>query len=549
MFERGATRSLRSGYGLALLEFRILGPLEVVGEDGPLRLGGPKQRAVLAILLLNANRVVSVDSLAEDLYGDAPPASALTQIQAQISQLRKLVDPGRARGAARSLIETRPPGYVIRLASEQLDLRVFERRTREAAEALAGNDSERASHLYRDALDLWRGTPLADLAHESFAQPAVARLEDLRMAALEGRIDAELSLGRHAELAAELEALVSEQPLRERLHGQLMLALYRSGRQAEALEAYRRLRRTLVDELGIEPSPALQELERAILRQESSLDVAAAARVEGEAVGSILVVAPSQAALDSLASFAEPLAERTSRELVVVRPVAEEEELERAAAAVNACRRRLSVSARAAAFVSSGPSDVLRLISSSDVELVLMDGDGLAADVLPVELADVFEHSPAQVAVVAGAFQGDVSRVLVPFGGGVHDWAALELGAWLATAAGHPLTLAGTRGRPQEGRRDASRLLADASLAVQRLVDVEAEPLLLEPTEQALVAAAQDSVVVVGVSPRWRTEGVGATRRALLRVQAPVVLVHRGLRPGGLAPRESRTRFTWTLQV
>ena len=137
----------------------------------------------------------------------------------------------------------------------------------------------------------------------------------------------------------------------------------------------------------------------------------------------------------------------------------------------------------------------------------------------------------------------------MPFGGGEHDWAALELGAWLASATGSPLRLVGTRADPRSGRRDASRLLADASLAVQRLVEIEATPVLAEPDPEALLEAVADgAVVAVGISPRWRVEGIGAARRALVRdARPPVLLVHRGLRPGGLAPRESRTRFTWTL--
>ena len=173
---------------------------------------------------------------------------------------------------------------------------------------------------------------------------------------------------------------------------------------------------------------------------------------------------------------------------------------------------------------------------------------GLGDDRLPDELAEILEHSPAPVGILADSTENSFSGngVFVPFGGGEHDWAALELAAWLASSSSVALKIVGRKGVP----RDASRLIADASLAVQRLVDVDTEPLLGEPTENALVeAVAGASAVVVGMSPRWRHDGIGATRRALLRSGRPLLLVHRGLRPSGLAPSEARTRFTWTLQA
>ena len=179
-----------------MLDFRILGPLEVVTEAGHVRLGGLKRRATLAILLLNANRVVSVDRLADDLYAGAAPVTAVTQVQRQISDLRKLL------GTAQT-VETRAPGYVLRLTSEQLDLQRFERLTAEATRSLAAGEPQRAADLLREALALWRGPALSDLAFESFAQPAIERLEEIRLAALEQRIDADLALGRHAELVGE----------------------------------------------------------------------------------------------------------------------------------------------------------------------------------------------------------------------------------------------------------------------------------------------------------------------------------------------------------
>jgi DNA-binding SARP family transcriptional activator len=225
-----------------VLDFRILGPLEVTADGSPIRLGGPKQRATLAILLLKANRVVSVDRLADDLYAGAAPVTAVTQVHRQISELRKLLGP-------RHGIETRAPGYVLRLEPEQLDLQRFERLAADAGSSLERGDEEGAANLLRAALELWRGPPLSDLGYESFAQPAIGRLEEIRLAAVEQRIEAELGLGRHAHLVGELEQLVAENPLRERFAEQLMRALYASGRQAEALHVYRAARQRLVEAL------------------------------------------------------------------------------------------------------------------------------------------------------------------------------------------------------------------------------------------------------------------------------------------------------------
>ena len=185
-----------------MLDFRILGPLEVSDDDHPVRLGGARQRATLAILLLSANRVVPVERLADDLYAGEPPVTAVTQVQRQISELRKAL-------SSPSAIETRAPGYVIRLAPGQLDLFRFERFAREAREALDRDERGAAADLLRRAAELWRGAPLADLADEPFVRPYSQRLEEIRLVALEERIEAELGLGRHAELVGELEQLAA----------------------------------------------------------------------------------------------------------------------------------------------------------------------------------------------------------------------------------------------------------------------------------------------------------------------------------------------------
>jgi DNA-binding SARP family transcriptional activator len=246
-----------------VVEFRVLGPLEAIVDGRPVSLQAAKPRALLALLLLGRNRVVPVDRLVDGLWGDNPPATAVKGLQVYVSQLR------RAIGADSVL--TTPPGYLLRVEEGALDLDRFELLVREGRERLAAGDPAEAARLLEEGLALWRGPALAGLASEPFGAEAAARLEDARLAALEDRIEADLALGRHGALIGELEELVAAHPLRERPRAQLMLALYRSGRQADALDLYRRTRATFVEELGIEPRPELQELERAILRQDPEL--------------------------------------------------------------------------------------------------------------------------------------------------------------------------------------------------------------------------------------------------------------------------------------
>lgn len=251
------------------MEFRILGPLEAVEHGLSLPLGAGKQRALLALLLLHRGEVVPAERLIDELWGEHAPPTAAKSVQVYVSQLRKALGDG--------LLETRGGGYVLRLDPEQLDVDRFERLLERGRELLAAGDAHAASKALSAALALRRGPPLAELAYEPFAQPVVARLEELLLAALEERIEADLALGRHREVVPELEHLVRESPLRERLRSQLMLALYRSGRQADALEVYRDGRRLLVEELGLEPSRSLQELERKILTQDPALEPPGAA--------------------------------------------------------------------------------------------------------------------------------------------------------------------------------------------------------------------------------------------------------------------------------
>lgn len=248
------------------MEYRILGGLEVEDRGRPVPLRGPRQRALLVHLLVNANEVVPDERLLEDLWAGERPRSGRAALRVRVSQLRKAL----ANGAEALL--TRPPGYVLRVGADDLDVLRFERLLVEGRKALAAGRPDAAAETLRDGLALWRGPALADVAYDPWAQAEIVRLEELRRTALEERIDADLALARHAELVGELEALVAGEPLRERLRGQLMLALYRSGRQADALAAYRAARAALVQELGIEPGRALQELEGAMLRQDPFLD-------------------------------------------------------------------------------------------------------------------------------------------------------------------------------------------------------------------------------------------------------------------------------------
>jgi DNA-binding SARP family transcriptional activator len=263
------------------IDFFLLGPLEARQRERPLRLGSIKHRMLLAKLLLHPNQVVSTEELIVAVWGEEPPPTVKQSLQNHVAALRKEIEAGNGAGPPRTLV-TRDPGYLLQVDPERLDLHRFQRLDREGRQALSSGDPARAADLLRQALDLWRGPALADVAASAdIAWPELVGVEELQVASTEARIEAELALGRHHELVAELEALVRLYPLREHLHGQLMLALYRSGRQADALAAYRAARKVLVDELGIEPSVGLQRLEQAILAQDPALDLLVPARSGG----------------------------------------------------------------------------------------------------------------------------------------------------------------------------------------------------------------------------------------------------------------------------
>jgi DNA-binding SARP family transcriptional activator len=537
------------------MEFRILGPLEARDGERFVPLGGLKQRALLALLLTHTGEVVSREGLIDELWAGDPPASAVSVFQTYLSHLRTAIGQG--------ILRTHPAGYSIELGPHELDLHRFER----LVEGAHASEPEQAAALLREALALWRGPALADFAYEPFAQAETARLEELRLVALEWRIEADLALGRHEQLVGELAALVSKHPLRERLGGLLMLALYRAGRQAEALDAYQAARALLVDELGLEPSQPLQDLERAILRHDRSLDLAAVDRpliavgqeIEpSTAERTILAVLQDESRLGALLGLAASLAHRPKREIILARLVTSSSELAAATVRLNAHRDSLlaaRVPVRVAAFTSDEPArDVVLLASEHPADLVLLDAPTalVAEGRIDEELHTILADAPCDVALLVARADGRIASerpVMVPFTGAEHDWSAIEIAAWMSRSLGTSLRLVGTAGDPASGRRDASRLLARASLMVQQAIGVATEPLLIEAGHRGLIGAtAEAGLLVLGFSPRWRQEGLGDVRLAVVRdASPPTLLVRRGVRPGGLAPRESMTRFTWTL--
>jgi DNA-binding SARP family transcriptional activator len=523
------------------MEFRILGPLEVVDGERRLSLGGPRQRTLLAVLLTRANEAVSVDFLADALWGEQPPKDAANALQYHVSQLRKLLGPDR--------IVTQGFGYAVRVAMDELDLFRFEQLVSDAADTTP----RRAAELLGEALDLWRGPPLSDLRDETFAVAEVHRLEELRLVALERRAEAEVALGRQTDVIPGLEALVREHPLREPLRAALMRALYSAGRQADALEVYRETRELLVSELGIEPGPPLQALERAVLRQDPALAPEVLATRPDRA---ILVVADDASQVDNLLAIAEPLARQPPRELILARLLPEDGDLATANAQLVEQRARLvgrGVPCRTAVYTTAEPgTEAALLASEQDVDLVLVDASPkLVESGRPDDfLKALLDHVPSDVGIVTGRSGLPTDGpIAVPFGGVEHDWSAIELAAWLAASLRTTLRLLGTEADESRGRRDASRLLARGSLLVQQVVGVATEPVLVPGGDKGVVEATRDArILVVGLSDRWRHEGLGHARVAVAATAAaPVMFVRRGLRPGGIAPSETLTRFTWTL--
>jgi hypothetical protein len=330
-----------------------------------------------------------------------------------------------------------------------------------------------------------------------------------------------------------------------------MQALYGAGRQADALDIYRTTHQRFDTELGIEPSPFLRELERAILRHDAELSLEPR---PSDGPRSILVLAGDEGRLDELLSIAEPLSVGSDRELILIRFAADSEGLAAAAAALAKARDSAAargVPCRVAAYTTAeAGAEVALLATEQAVDLVLSEAprEILDAGSLDEPVLSLLERTPCDVALLTAGTGVTDGPVVTPFGGAEHDWSAIELAAWLASSLGTTLRLLGTEADPALGRRDASRLLARASLLVQQVVGIVTEPFLIRPGETGVVEAAADArLLVIGLSERWHEEGLGTVRAAVAAAaRAPVLFVRAGPQSRGIAPSQTMTRFTWT---
>lgn len=523
-----------------MLEFRVLGPFEVLRDGLRVDLGGPRRRAFLALLVLNAGRVLGTERLIDSLWGERPPRTAGHVLHVYASALRSVLEPG--------VLIARPPGYVLEIQPDTVDLVRFEQLVAAASGTLGRGDAGAALATLARATALWRGPMLEDLAYEEFVQPEARRLEELCLAARELGAEAGLVAGADAALVAALRALAAEHPLRERIHALLIRALAATGRQADALAAYDDVRRRLDDELGIEPGADLRAAQLAVLRQE--VDVATHVRSATSAGGTVLAVAFDPTRLPELASVADAAAGGGGRELIlgcVLDRAVPRPELTAAARAAVDAKSTLTSTTRTAAFRSTDPGvDVVALSAEHDVDLVVVDVDrALRSDGRITEhLRAILEGATCDVVLVAGCAASSGDLFAVPFGGAVHDWAAVEFAALAARGVGGGVRLIALE--TEEG--DASRLVARAALAVQRAAGIDAEPVLAQAGADGLLAAAEGAAgMVVGISERWRSEGLGLLRAQLVERVPRVAIARRGLRPGLLAPVDARTRFTWSV--
>ena len=414
------------------MEFGVLGPLEVRRGHHVVQLRGSKQRALLATLLLNANRVVPAERLIDDLWGEEPPESGEHALRVRVSELRKVL----AIEGEQSPISTRPLGYVMLLRRDQLDLFRFEDQLERGSDALADGELSTASEVLHAALELWRGPALADVRQGDFGRSAAMRLEELRLHALELRIEAELALGHHEQLVSELQSLVKDHPLNERLRAQLMRALYGTGggRGARCLPSRPGATRQRAGNRA-EPHAAGAPTEDP--RHDQSLEAPAPATTSSPDAAttpperSLLVLASEEVAIDVLLSLAEPMARRPPHELILMRLVGEENELPPVVASLHERRSDLAerrVTARAAAFASTNRgADAALVAREQGVDLVLAD---LAASPerlgqLSRDTLALLEGAPCDVALLRGRGRsvelGAEHSVIVPFGAADHD--------------------------------------------------------------------------------------------------------------------------------
>ncbi len=453
------------------MEFGVLGPLEVRSSGTQVALGTAKQRALLAILLVHANELVSGDRLIDELWPE-PPETAANALQVYVGKLRKALEPERARGAPGELLVTRAPGYMLRVEPDELDADRFERLLGEGRRAGEAKDPATAANRLRTALELWRGPALVDFAYDPFAQTEIARLEELRLDAIEERLAADLALGGAADLVAELEALVRDNPLRERLRAQLMLALYRSGRQADALEVYRQTRETLDEELGLAPSRLLQRLQAAILHQEPALEIsleAPAARAEQSG--------PPPDATPAAASEVR----KTVTVLIAGRAAVRGLDPEALRSDEERYRTHLArtVGRYGGTIASSLGNEVMAVFGIPRVH----EDDAARAVSAALEIRD----APARDAIGVGIATGEIL--------------ASASGAGRLSVVGDPVTAAGE--------------LEDAA--------ADGEILLGEETARLIRGTATVDPVVTEAGPAWRVEYLARDRPAVGSLKAPLV--------------------------
>ena len=520
-----------------MLAFRLLGPFAVERDGVALDLGAPRQRALLALLALHAGETLSVDRLVDELWGETAPKTAPHVIQVYVSHLRRVL----AGAPGEPVIETRGPGYALVAPPEAFDLARFEQLLAAGRAALTADRAEDAAAAVATALGLWRGGLLDDLPNEGFVLAEARRVAELRLAAVELQLEVAVARGPTPADVAELRSLAAEHPFRERVHELLIRALAGSGRQAEALDAYGAVRQALDAELGIEPGPALRAAQAAVLRQQ----VAPVAPPRG----AVVAVALQPSRLAAVGRAADGLATATERDVVLACILARDDgaapDLAGAAREAATVRGGLTSVARSAAFAARDRgAAVAGFAAEHDAELLVLDVAGLGGPDgrLPGPLVEALEGITADVVLVPGEAASGAGAIAVPFGGTPHDWLAAEIGALLARAGGGGLRLIGATADDD----DASRLVARAALALQRALGVDAEPVLAAPGDGGVLAAAAGAEVVLGVSERWRAEGLGRVRAAIAEA-APALVVRAGIRPGLLAPPAAATRFAWSV--
>lgn len=520
-------------------ELGVLGPVMARRDGVEAALGGPRPRAVLASLLLRAGQVVPAERVAADVWGAEQPESSANLVQGYVSALRKVL--------GRAMIETRGAGYVIVQPAD--DLVAFERLASAADAELDRGDATEALSSFDRALALWRGPALADVQQDTALAGPAAGLDELRTHAQERRAQALAALGRSDEAVGVLATLVADHPYREHTLALLMTALYASGRQAEALTAGRDGRRRLAVDLGVDPGPELRAIEAGILAQdETALGLTPRTSARVAAPRTVLVSSFLPEELGPLLAVVEPWTHGPrATELLVVLLVSDPEDLGPAVRHLEEVRRELvsrGAMVRTATFTTrAAGADLARLAREQDATLMVIAAPGGRSD--DERIVALLEQASCDVAVHVPGSAGE-GPVAVPFVGAGHDWAAVELGAWAAASADVGLRLVGTAADSQG--RDASRLLANASLAVQRALGVTAEPVLVDASPDAVLAATSDArLVVVGLPDMWRTHGLGPTRAGLAgSASHSTLLIYAGPRPGALA-RGVHTRFTWTV--